>query len=141
MRERGFSLVDLMVTCLLLGTVVGIGLNSWDTLSTQHRLQSACQSLISDLWRARVASLAGNLPVAIEVRGDRAAYSVVEHGETPVWRELPPGVRFSDHPKTKVTFYSRGSAVPGGTYTLENPSGKLRVIVAASGRFRWQRLE
>jgi hypothetical protein len=96
---------------------------------------------MSDMWRARVASLAGNLPVSIEVRDDRSAYSVVELGETPAWRELPPGVRFSECPKAKITFYSRGSVVPGGTYTLSNSSGALQVIVAASGRFRWQRVE
>ncbi len=141
MHERGFSLVDILITCLLVGTVLTLGLSSWDAFSAHNHLQTACQSLMSDLWRARVASLAGNLPVSIEVRGDRSAYSVVELGETPAWRELPPGVRFTEYPKTKITFYSRGSVVPGGTYTLSNPSGALQVVVAASGRFRWQRVE
>ncbi len=141
MHERGFSLVDIMITCLLVGTVVSLGLSSWDGFSAHHQLQTACQSLMSDLWRARVASLAGNLPVSIEVRGDRSAYSVVEFGETPAWRELPPGVRFSECPKTKITFYSRGSVVPGGTYTLSNSSGALQVVVAPHGRLRWQRIQ
>jgi len=141
MHEKGFSLIDVMVTCLLLGTIIGVGLSSWDNFSAHHQLQSACQSLMSDLWRARVASLAGNLPVSIQVRGDCAAYSVVELGETPSWRELPRGVRFTDCPKTKITFYSRGSVVPGGSYTLSNSSGALQVVVAGGGRFRWQRVE
>lgn len=141
MHERGFSLVDVMVTCLLTGMVLSLGLSSWEDFSAHHRLQAACQELMSDLWRARVASLAGNLPVSIEVRGDGHAYSVVELGETPAWRELPPGVRFSEFPKTKMTFYSRGSVVPAGTYTLSNISGALQVIAAGGGRFRWQRIE
>ncbi len=141
MHEKGFSLVDTLLTCLLVGTVLSVGVSSWDTFSAHHHLQTACQSLMSDLWRARVASLAGNLPVSIEVRSDRSAYSVVELGETPAWRELPRGVRFSESPKTKITFYSRGSVVPGGTYTLSNISGSVQVIVAASGRVRWQRIQ
>jgi len=141
MHERGFTLIDVMITCLLAGTVLTVGLSGWETLSAHHNLQTTCQSFMSDLWRARVASLAGNLPVSIEVRDDRSAYSVVELGEKPAWRELPRGVTFSDCPKTKITFYSRGSVVPGGTYTLDNSSGALQVIVAASGRFRWQRIE
>ncbi|RPI20874.1 MAG: hypothetical protein EHM61_26105 [Acidobacteria bacterium] len=141
MNERGFSLVDIMVTCLLVGTILGLGLNSWEAFSTHHRLQTACQSLMSDVWRARVAALAGNIPVSIEVRADRKAYSVVEAGETAVWRDLPVGVTFVDCPKTRITFYSRGSVVPGGTYTLANPSGTLQVFVAASGRSRWERIK
>lgn len=141
MHEKGFTLVDIMVTCLLVGTVATVGLSSWNNFSAHHHLQTACQSLMSDLWRARVASLAGNLPVSIEVRNDRSAYSVVELGETPAWRELPAGVTFSDCPKTKVTFYSRGSVVPGGTYTLTNSSGDLQVVVAGGGRVRWQRIQ
>jgi Tfp pilus assembly protein FimT len=141
MNERGFSLVDIMITCLLVGTIMSFGLSSWDSYSAHYHLQTACQALMSDLWRARVASLAGNLPVSIEVRGDRTAYSVVESGEAPAWRELPPGVSFTEFPKTKMTFYSRGSVVPAGTYTLSNSSESLQVVVAASGRFRWQRIE
>lgn len=140
MNERGFSLVDLLLTCLLTGTVLTVGLSSWENFSAHHRLQTASQSLMSDLWRARLASLAGNIPVSVEVRPDRSAYSVVELGETPAWRELPNGVSFSDFPK-KITFYSRGSVVPGGTYTFGNGSGRIQVIVAPSGRVRWQRLQ
>lgn len=141
MHERGFSLVDVLMTCLLAGAVITVGVTSWDSLSANHRLQTACQSLTSDLWRARVASLAGNLPVSLEVRFDRSAYAIVELGEAPTWRELPRGVRFTDCPKTRITFYSRGSVVPGGTYTLSNGSGSIQVIVAASGRVRWLRVE
>jgi Tfp pilus assembly protein FimT len=141
MHERGFSLVDVLITCLLVGTIVTVGLNSWGNFSAYHRLQTACETLMSDLWRARVASLAGNLPVSIEVREDRSAYSVVESGETPAWRLLPSGVKVIECPKTSMTFYPRGSVVPAGTYTLSNTSGAVQVIVAASGRFRWQRIQ
>lgn len=140
MNEKGFSLVDTLLTCLLMGTILTVGLSGWDSFSAHHRLQTACDCLMSDLWRARLASLAGNIPVSMEIRPDRSAYAVVELGETPAWRELPPGVTFTECPK-KITFYSRGSAVPGGTYTFSNGSGAMQVIVAASGRLRWQRLQ
>ncbi|RPJ52605.1 MAG: hypothetical protein EHM23_32590 [Acidobacteria bacterium] len=141
MHERGFSLVDILITCMLIATVLTVGLSSWGNFSAHHKLQNACDSLMSDLWRARVASLAGNLPVSVQVRSDGSAYSVVESGEPSAWRELPSGVRFSQFPTKNVTFYPRGSAVPGGTYILSNPSGTLQVIVAASGRVRWQRIQ
>lgn len=141
MHERGFTLVDIMITCLLVGTIAVVSVSTWNNFSAHHKLQTACESLMSDLWRARVASFAGNLPVSVEVRSDRSAYSVVELGETPAWRELPSGVTFTDCPKTKITFYSRGSVVPAGTYTLTNSSGALQVVVAGGGRVRWQRIE
>jgi Tfp pilus assembly protein FimT len=141
MHERGLSLVDVMITCLLVGTIVTVGLTSWGNFSTHHRLQNACETLMSDLWRARVASLAGNLPVSIEVRDDGRAYSVVEAGEKPAWKPLPSGVTFGECPKTSVTFYPRGSVVPAGSYILSNSSGAVQVIVAASGRFRWERVQ
>jgi Tfp pilus assembly protein FimT len=115
-------------------------LNTWNNFSTHHRLQTACESLRADVWRARVAALAGNIPVTVQIREDGQAYSIVEQGETPAWRELPQGVKFTSYPKKNVTFYSRGSITPAGTYTLANTAGVIQVIVAASGRSRWERI-
>ena len=138
MREKGYTLIDLVITCLLVISAAGFGLNGLQAMAQHHYLQAARQGLASDLSRARITAIAGNLPVTVRVRADRKAYSVTEPGETLRWRDLPPGVTFAGFPKTHLTFYSRGSAVPAATYVMANQAGgEIRVVVAASGRVRW----
>ena len=141
MREKGYTLVEVVITCLLVIGAAGYGLNGLDGMARHHYLQAACQGLSSDLSRARVAAISGNLPVTVAIRQDRRAYSVTEPGEKQRWRELPRGVSFASFPKTNLTFYSRGSAVPAATYVMANKAGEIRVVVSASGRVRWSRDE
>jgi hypothetical protein len=140
MRESGFNVLELTISCLLLSSVAVVGVTTLAGIADQQNLQVAAQRLVGDLHQARVAAIAANLPVTIQVRADARAYSVTEPGEVPFWRELPSHVRFSGFPKQNVVFYSRGSATPAGTYTLSGPAGLIQVVVAASGRCRWARV-
>jgi hypothetical protein len=141
MREEGYTLIDLIITCLLVIGTASLGLTGLQGMIEHHKLQAACQGMVSDLSRARVTAIAANLPVTVKIRKDRRAYSVTELGEAVRWRELPAGVAFSGGPKTELTFHSRGSATPAATYALLGRAGEISVIVSASGRLRWTRGE
>lgn len=141
MREKGYTLVELMITCLLMVSAAGYGLESFRAMADHHTLQAACQGLASDLSRARTVAISSNLPVTIKIRDDKKAYSVTEPGESVRWRSLPEGASFSAAPNKNVTFYSRGGASPAGAYAISNRAGEIRVVVSASGRVRWTRDE
>ncbi len=137
MNERGISYVEVLITCMLLAVFAGAGVTSVNGFRRAADLQMSCQTMVSDLNRARIQAISSNLPVSVIVRPDRLAYAVVEAGDTARWRLLPRGVRLATSPARPVTFYSRGGAAPAGSFTIANSTGQVRIVVSPLGRVRW----
>jgi Tfp pilus assembly protein FimT len=142
MEERGFQLLDCMLVCLVLGGGLSLGMASLDGVFERYRLQWAGYLFASEISTLRSTAVGHNLPVSVSVNPSRTQYGFATRGDEPsLWRPLPRGVVFVDQPATPVTFYSRGNAVPAGSYLLANSVGRMRVVVAPTGRVRWEILE
>lgn len=141
MDARGYQLVEGMLVCSLLGLLSSFALPAFRGLGDHHRLQAASQLFLSTVAGARFEALAKNTAVQVQVHADRQRFAKALRSRVPaLWHDLPGGVQFSSVPNTPVAFYSRGTASPGGTFILENASGRIRVVIASSGRLRWERL-
>ena len=137
---RGFQLLDLMLTCLLIALLAGLTVPFLKSLSEAHQRQAACDMLVSALSKARALALSENLPVEFHADpAGRFALKVRQRDGPLIWRRLPPGVQFERLPRNPVTFHSRGTAAPAGSFRLSGPEGGIRVVVAVSGRIRWSR--
>ena len=55
------------------------------------------------------------------------------------WLNFPRGVLAVRRPNREISFFSRGTAAPGGTFVLGNASGKIRIVISPAGRIRWKR--
>jgi hypothetical protein len=142
MEERGFQLLDCMLVCLLLGGTLSIGVASLDGVFERYRLQWAGYLFATEISTLRSTAVGRNSPVSVSVSPSRTQYGFASRGEEPtLWRRLPRGVVVAGQPTTPVTFYSRGNAVPAGSYVLENSEGQMRVVVAPTGRVRWEVVE
>ena len=137
---RGFNLLEVTLWCLLTGTLSTVGLSVGEGIRDQQRLHLAGESLVSTVLAARFDAMTKNLALQIRVHPDRNQFTVaLKNDEPDLWQSLPRGVVFSKIPSRPITFFSRGSAAPAGTFTLENKRGQIQVIVSLSGRVRWKR--
>ncbi|MFQ5741804.1 MAG: GspH/FimT family pseudopilin [Acidobacteriota bacterium] len=142
MNGKGFGLFDLVVTSFLILVLAGFGVGYLEQIGEQHRLQLASQSLLSTLSMARGLSIAKNLGVEVRIHPDRSQYALLPvDTEEELWRQFPRGVELTQFPDPPITFYSRGTATPSGTFTLVNSAGTMQVVVALSGRARWERVD
>lgn len=108
-------------------------------MNEQYRLHTAGQSLVSTLSEARSLAVATNLPLEMHIDEQQQRFGFMPRGEeVRTWMQLPSGVRFVRVPGRRVTFYSRGFAVPSGSYLLESSVGAIKVVVSAAGRVRWE---
>lgn len=131
-----------MIVCLVAAILLGQGTAWLIGLRRLYDLQASARLLVSDISRTRSEAITLNVPFSILVDSPARAYAVSGGGQNPTqWRVLPAGVEFEHWPGTPVTFYSRGNAVPGGTYILRSADRRVRVIVAAGGRIRWENSE
>ena len=137
---RGYSLLEVMLVCALIGSGSTLGLSTLNGITEQHRLHLAGESFLSAVMAARFQAVAKNLATQVLVHARGTKFGVaVKDSEPQFWQDLPSGVEFSKIPRKPPTFYSRGYASPAGTFILENSRGQVRVIVSVSGRVRWER--
>ncbi len=139
--EKGFQLLKLTLVCGLITSVLTLGWAGWDGVRNRYRLESGRLEFLAAATQARHLAVVKGIPMQIGVKSDRLRYTLaVPQDELLSWRQLPQGVRFDSIPGRVLTFYSRGSAAPAGTFLLGNRSGQVLVIVAPSGRIRWERV-
>ena len=97
--------------------------------------------LVPNFLRFELRAVGFNYPISVEVSDSMDQFGFVGRGDITIcWIPLPTGVRFTQIPKKQITFYPRGNAAPAGTFHLENSRGSVKVIVAVSGRVRWEKL-
>lgn len=146
MRERGFTLTELMVVVAIMGSLAAVATPSVSRWLTSIRLESATRDIASTLQLARVKAITQNTSIRIHFDTTAHTYQMQQrHAAAPTtWnnvdkaKTLPVGIRFVSVTGNPVTFQSgRGSTLPGSnsTITLHNTQGKTHaVVVAQTGR-------
>ncbi len=141
MKNRGFQLLEVLLVCsLIVSAAAGTTVLVKDIFERQT-LESGSQDFLAFLVAARTLSIAKNVPVQILIGGGGRRYSMSVAGSEPaLWRDLPRGLSFRSSPRRPVVFHSRGTAAPAGSFVVGSAVGDVKIVVAVSGRVRWQRL-
>jgi type II secretion system protein H len=153
MRERGFTLTELMVVVAIMGSLTAVATPSLARWLTSIRMESATREIASTLQLARVKAITQNTSMRINFDTAANTYQIQQIASanlTPCsanptpWnnietaKKLPTGVKLAQVTGNPVTFQSgRGSTCPGtnSTIFLENTQGKTNdVVVAQTGR-------
>ncbi len=64
-RHTGFTLIELMITIVLVALILGLGVPSFVEFSRNNRMTGAANDLLADLNLARTASVKRHVPVTI----------------------------------------------------------------------------
>jgi len=128
--ERGYTLVDMAVVLLLLGTVLGTTGPLSRRVVARYQLNTAVQTLVADLAQAKIRAIQSN-SVATVRRESNRDYRV---SGSP--RQLPGMVRFDTESADSVVYNGLGALSGGSTqrFVLVDSFGEEREIrVYAAG--------
>ncbi len=140
MKDRGLTLLELLIALTLISFSLTAGLRFATGLVRQHQLHGTGQQLVATLNQARRLAVARNAVIQLETDPAGKRFGLKPRGNSAPesWSHLPAEVHWRRLPKKPITFFPRGSAAPAGSLAISNSAGTLRVVVAVSGRVRWQ---
>ena len=147
-RARGFSLIELMVTLVLAGIVLAIGMPAFGRFRTSLLLKQANAQVLQDVRRARQLALTRRAPVVMRfgappsvsnitsytIHVDTNGDNLVQSSEMVTVRNLPNGTRLSAvslTPVDSLVFDFSGVLRP---VTLGTPGGRLTLANALNRR-------
>ena len=158
--ERGFTLVELLISITVLGIILMLGLPTFGSWLQNQQLRAASEGLLNGLQTARAEAIRRNLLVQIAVAPPGTGWSVTEAVstapiQTRVKEEGSPNAVLIVTPNTAntVTFTSLGSVAANldtsptaSLFDIRNPAGGscqpagpmrcLRVVVSGGGSLR-----
>jgi type IV fimbrial biogenesis protein FimT len=150
-RQRGFTLIELMVTITILAILLAVAVPSFDGIRLSNRLTSYATDLVAGSQLARTEAIKRNAPVTMCVSANGTSCStsggwetgwIVLSGTT-VIRQQPAaatGYKLTESGgATSLSFESTGVGASQATFTVcrASPSvgGQERVVkISATGR-------
>ena len=127
---RGFSLIELLVVLVVIGTALTMALPKVAAIRQRMLLDGAAQQVLGDLQRAQIEAIKRNRSLKVVLTGP-TSYDIQFLGA----RELDGGVQFASAPDT-VRFASFGPPASPAIYVLRLGSREKRVELSAAGFLR-----
>ena len=139
-RDAGFSLVELIITIVLLGIVAAIAVPSYRGWAANTNLKGAARAVSSDVYDTRGRALAENRVYTITYSADPtntytitapAANGLPAVNETKNFSEYG-GVRMTSVNVGAITIQSRGTITPAATVIMtnsRNSTGTINVLI------------
>lgn len=142
--EKGFSIIELLVTLAVFGIMLSTGVSSFMDLMPGYRLNGAARQLKSDLMLARMRAVNQNNQFVLMLDPQGKSYSIIDDdngngiadtGESVSVKDLSTvysGVQLSS--VTTISFSPQGTASPA-VWTVTSSEGsasEVRVSFAGS---------
>ena len=154
-RNKGFSMVELMVAIAIMVVVVAVSIPSYLNYRDSSRVRNAASNIRADFERAKMRAIRENTNVRVvfldattyQLHVDNNGNNALDAGEIIVAdKTLPEGVTITNNTFSgdDMSFNARGLPVGGpggaGTLTLTSAGGRqYDVVVNSVGRVRTDR--
>ena len=136
-HQRGLTVIEFIVTLLVAGILLGVGVPGFQKLVAAQRLRAASYNLVSDLVLARSEALKRRASVQLvpSASGWGGGWTVQSGGGTLAQRDRP-GIEVTSAP-AQITFDLNGRVVtsdPVVRIGLSATTGKRCISLDPSGR-------
>ena len=144
-KRDGFSLLEVMVGCAVVGIVVAAAVPNMRSYRESHRIWSETQQIASICKAAQARARSENHNVVVEYRPDSNEYVVLDdennngqadNGETVTTHPIRDGLTlaYTTFTNDQLIFDNRGRATNGGTILVQGSQYDIepkRVQIAA----------
>jgi prepilin-type N-terminal cleavage/methylation domain-containing protein len=139
-NDRGFTLLEVIFTCLLLGILVGLIAGPWNSYRHTRAHREARDEVVAALRNAQIRSVSEGVTYRVDLAPTTAVtYRIPTSGSPVVTRRYTitdrlvrlAGASFEDSAGvvgTRVYFYPRGSASVGSVDVTRSDRSKVYTV-------------
>jgi type IV fimbrial biogenesis protein FimT len=133
-RQRGFTLVELMVVVALTAILLAVAVPSFSQLVAKMRIEGATNNLSTDLQLARTEAVQRRANVSLTTNADGSSYSITSGAITIKTVTFSGGLTFTGG--VTITFEPLRGLANAATLTSSGPAGVglLRISSDVMGR-------
>ncbi len=136
-RERGFSLVEVLIASFIVAIILGLASTSFLNLAPKYRLNSAVRGINSRLNYARYKSIFEGVKVRVKFSEHSYAIETYDEEKNEWKREREyflSGVALQAN--NSPTFHPTGTVSNLASIYISNSWGKHKISLAISGRIK-----
>jgi prepilin-type N-terminal cleavage/methylation domain-containing protein len=122
-HERGFSLIELMVTIVVFGLLIGFSVPSYQTYALTQKLRGTSENLVQTINLQRSRAMATGQSVTINFNtGTPAGWTVMGAGRQNQMA-LPNGITYASANPGSLILGSNGQVNNSGLVVFQNRTG------------------
>lgn len=138
--QRGFSLIELIITLAVLGVVVSIATPNFQSLMANQRVKAAADDLLMSIMYARAEAIKTRSAIEVVRSGDDWSDGwSVRQGDVVLRKDDKSGLLVSGFAGDRLTFSRSGRLSDVLTFSVCDEAGKAegrRIDVSLSGQAR-----
>jgi prepilin-type N-terminal cleavage/methylation domain-containing protein len=133
-RERGFSLIELIVVFALMAIFAAMALPRWTSLLPNYALNNSLRQVQSELHHIKMRAATENVSFQLAYVQGAAAYTIQRDTKTLTTKPLADGTTITQ--EGSISFSPRGTA-SANRVRLRNLNGSCKqIVVSPTGRVR-----
>jgi len=123
MRQRGFSLIELMVAIVIFGMLIGFSIPSYQSYALTQKLRGTSENLVQTIQLQRSRAMATGQNVVINFNTAAPAAWTVMCGSAWGRSSLPKGITYSSASPASITVDRFGRVNPSALIVFQNRRG------------------
>ena len=134
-NNRGFTLVELVMTVIIAVIVMAIGVPYYQSYAMNTNLKAAARDLVGDIMNLKERSIAENATYTILIDIWQNRYTIQPTGQIKKIASFGAvNLSSTNLPGNKITFQTRGTMSSGAIVLTNNRGSRATVTTLISGR-------
>jgi prepilin-type N-terminal cleavage/methylation domain-containing protein len=123
LHERGFSLIELMVTIVVFGLLIGFSVPSYQSYALSQKLRGTSENLVQTIQLQRSRAMATGQNVTLNFNTGTPAGWTVMSASRSNHMDLPKGVSYASANPTSLTLTRDGRVNSSALVVFQNRIG------------------
>src|SRR5262245_32814635 len=128
LQERGFSLIELMVTIVVFGLLIGFSVPSYQSYALTQKLRGTSENLVQMIQLQRSRAMATGQNVVINFNTAAPAGWTVMSGALSNTTALPNGITYASANPNTITLTRDGRVNSSGLFVFQNRTGNQDTV-------------